>query len=121
MARGEITGRKPRTTPVQAKRKPGKPTKADIDAIEPTCRSEPSLNGAAPTPKARGPPPSFAAAFTVLEFCQAHRISETHYYEMKKNGQGPDEMVAGRRRLISLEAAARWRKAREAAAAEAAE
>jgi hypothetical protein len=67
------------------------------------------------------PPPAFATAFTISEFCRAHRMSETHYYELKKNGQGPDEMVAGRRRIISFEAAARWRKAREAAAAEAAE
>jgi hypothetical protein len=67
------------------------------------------------------PPPAFAAAFTVAEFCRAHRMSETHYYELKKNGQGPDEMEVGRRRIVSIEAAARWRKARETAAAEAAE
>jgi hypothetical protein len=67
------------------------------------------------------PPPAFATAFTIAEFCRAHRMSQTHYFELKKNGQGPDEMVAGRRRIISFEAAARWRKAREAAAAEAAE
>jgi hypothetical protein len=119
--RGEVTGKKPRTTPVRAKRQDGPPKKVDPGAIEPTRSSEPSLNGAAPTPKARGPPPVYAAAFTVSEFCEAHRISETTYYELKKNGLGPDEMVAGRRRIISFEAAARWRKARETAAAEAAE
>jgi hypothetical protein len=62
------------------------------------------------------PPPAFATAFTIAEFCRAHRMSQTHYFELKKNGQGPDEMVAGRRRMISFEAAARWRKAREAVA-----
>ena len=67
------------------------------------------------------PPPAFATAFTVLEFCRAHRLSQTHYYELKKNGQGPDEIEIGRRRIISIESAARWRKARETAAAEAAE
>jgi len=67
------------------------------------------------------PPPAFATAFTIAEFCRAHRMSQTHYYELKKSDQGPDEMVVGRRRIISIEAAARWRKAREAAAAEAAE
>jgi hypothetical protein len=67
------------------------------------------------------PPPAFATAFTVSEFCRAHRLSATHYYELKKNGQGPNEIEIGRRRIISFEAAARWRKAREAAAAEAAE
>jgi hypothetical protein len=67
------------------------------------------------------PPPAFATAFTIAEFCRAHRMSQTSYFELKKNGLGPDEMAAGRRRIISYEAAARWRKAREAAAAEAAE
>jgi hypothetical protein len=38
------------------------------------------------------------------------------YYEMKAEGWGPTEMVVGRRRVVSLEAAARWRKEREAAA-----
>jgi hypothetical protein len=91
MARGEVTGKKP----VNAGRK-----------------KRPTLGG---------PPPAFAMVFTIAEFCRAHRIGETHYYELKKNGQGPDVMVAGRRRLISFEAAARWRKARETAATEAAE
>src|SRR5262249_24705732 len=45
-----------------------------------------------------------AAAFTVQEFCRAHRIGETHYYEMKKAGLGPVEMIVGRRRVISMEA-----------------
>jgi hypothetical protein len=67
------------------------------------------------------PPPAFATAFTIAEFCRAHRMSETHYFALKKEGLGPDEMGVGRRRIISFEAATRWRKAREAAAAEAAE
>jgi len=92
MARGEVTGKKPRT---EAKSK--------------------GLGWAT------SPPPAFATAFTVEEFCRAHRISSATYYEMKKAGLGPDEMEVGRRRIISIEAAARWRKAREAAAAEAAE
>jgi hypothetical protein len=36
------------------------------------------------------------------------------YYEMKKEGWGPVEMEVGRRRLISYEAAAEWRREREA-------
>ncbi|HVI66746.1 MAG TPA: hypothetical protein VM910_29850 [Bradyrhizobium sp.] len=71
--------------------------------------------------RVRSLPPAFATAFTVTEFCQAHRISETTYYELKKLGLGPDEMEIGRKRIISIEAAARWRKAREVVAAEAAE
>jgi len=55
------------------------------------------------------------AAFTVPEFCEAHRISKTRYYEMKAAGFGPVEMAVGRARRISFEAAAAWRKAREGA------
>jgi hypothetical protein len=62
-------------------------------------------------PMPRGPPPR--AAFTVPEFCEAHRISPAKYYEMKKEGWGPVEMEVGRRRLISYEAAIRWRRQRE--------
>jgi hypothetical protein len=64
-------------------------------------------------PIPRGLPPA-RAAFTVPEFCEAHRISEAKYYEMKKEGWGPVEMEVGRRRLISFEAAAEWRRKREA-------
>jgi hypothetical protein len=62
------------------------------------------------------PPPAFATAFTIAEFCTAHRISQTTYFDLKLRGLGPSEMELGRRRVISFEAAARWRKAREAVA-----
>jgi hypothetical protein len=62
-------------------------------------------------PMPRGPPPR--AAFTVPEFCEAHRISQAKYYQMKKEGWGPVEMEVGRRRLISYEAASAWRRERE--------
>ena len=42
-------------------------------------------------PMPRGPPPP-RAAFTVAEFCEAHRISQAKYYEMKKEGWGPVEI-----------------------------
>ena len=64
-------------------------------------------------PMPRGPPTA-RAVFTVAEFCEAHRISQAKYYEMKKEGWGPVEMEVGRRRLISFEAAAEWRRKREA-------
>jgi hypothetical protein len=64
-------------------------------------------------PMPRGLPPR--AAFTVPEFCEAHRISQAKYYEMKKEGWGPIEMEVGRRRLISYEAASVWRRERETA------
>jgi hypothetical protein len=50
----------------------------------------------------RGPP---THAFTVDEFCDAHRISKARYYELKLEGLAPDEMIVGRRRIISHEAA----------------
>jgi hypothetical protein len=68
-------------------------------------------------PEVSGLLPSLRAAFTVPEFCDAHRISEAHYYELKKLGLGPVEMEVGRRRIISFESAAEWRRQREAASA----
>lgn len=56
-------------------------------------------------------------AFSVREFCTAHRISPAFYYVMKSEGWGPREMRAGSRVMISHEAASDWRRAREAAAA----
>jgi hypothetical protein len=52
-------------------------------------------------------------AFTICEFCQAHRISPSTYFQLKREGQGPVEMMVGRRRLVSRESAAKWRRARE--------
>ena len=54
------------------------------------------------------------SAFTVAEFCTAHGISRSLYYELKRAGLGPVEMRLRNRRAISVEAAAAWRKAREA-------
>ena len=55
------------------------------------------------------------AAFSIREFCAAHRISQSMYFKLRNMGLGPREMAVGSRRLISQEAAAEWRKAREAA------
>ena len=77
----------------------------------------PTAHGGGKRPSIRGPP---THAFTVEEFCDAHRISRARYYELKRQGLTPVEMVVGRRRLISYEAAERWRRAREAAAQNAA-
>ncbi|MCK1606775.1 hypothetical protein IVB02_36750 [Bradyrhizobium sp. 166] len=53
------------------------------------------------------------AAFTIKEFCEAHRISEAMYFKLCKVGLGPRVMRAGRRVTISMEAATDWRRARE--------
>jgi len=44
-------------------------------------------------------------AFTVPEFCDAHRISRALFYIMLRDGRGPRLIKAGRRTLISAEAA----------------
>lgn len=54
------------------------------------------------------------SAYTIAEFCAEHRVSRTHLYMMVKAGKGPRLMKLGRRVLISVEAAADWRRAVEA-------
>jgi len=53
------------------------------------------------------------AAYTIREFCQAHKISVPTYYDLKKQKFGPVEMRMGCMVRISAEAAADWRHARE--------
>lgn len=57
------------------------------------------------------------AAYSVEEFCEAHRITKVFFYEQIKVGTGPRIMKVGRRTLISVEAAADWRREREEATA----
>ena len=54
-------------------------------------------------------------AYSIAEFCEAHGISVDHYFKLQREGLGPRIMKAGARTLISLEAAADWRRAREEA------
>lgn len=55
-------------------------------------------------------------AFSIEEFCEAHGFSRATYFSQKRMGHGPREMRVGNRVLISIEAAADWRREREAAA-----
>jgi len=59
-------------------------------------------------------------AYTVAEFCEAHRLSQAMYYKLRGMGLGPVEMKAGTKTLIGLESAADWRREREVPKAEAA-
>jgi predicted DNA-binding transcriptional regulator AlpA len=59
------------------------------------------------------------AALTIPEFCQANRISRGSFYNLKKAGKAPRLMIVGNRVLISPEANAEWRIAREQEAANA--
>jgi len=55
-------------------------------------------------------------AFSIAEFCARNgAISRAHYYNLKKLGLAPREMAVGSRVLITAEAAAAWRRDREAA------
>lgn len=58
------------------------------------------------------------AAYTVEEFCKAHRLSRSMLYQFWRAGQGPRKMCIGTKVLISIEAAADWRREREAASAQ---
>ncbi|MDA9501529.1 hypothetical protein [Bradyrhizobium sp. CCBAU 11357] len=54
-------------------------------------------------------------AYSVDEFCQRHRISRQLFYKLKHQGLMPVTFNLGTRVLISREAAAVWRRARERA------
>lgn len=56
--------------------------------------------------------PMTQLAYTVPEFCRAFRISERHYFNLRDEGKAPREMRVGRR-LISVESAQAWIRARE--------
>jgi hypothetical protein len=55
-------------------------------------------------------------AYTIEEFCRSHGFSRAHYFNVAREGRGPRIMRVGARVLISKEAAAEWRRTREAAA-----
>lgn len=59
--------------------------------------------------------------FTIAEFCASHRIGQSKYYELRDAGIGPDEIRLGGKVLITVEAAQRWRAARDAEAQKAAD
>jgi predicted DNA-binding transcriptional regulator AlpA len=57
------------------------------------------------------------ALLSVPEFCRSHGIARSHFYQLLKEGRGPRIIKLGRRTLISIEAAAAWRRALEAGSA----
>jgi hypothetical protein len=66
-----------------------------------------------PTTTAAGLPDG--DCYSIVEFCNRHRITRQFYHRLRNRGLGPREMRLGRRVLITKEAAAAWRAAREAA------
>jgi hypothetical protein len=55
------------------------------------------------------------ACFSVREFCTAHGISDHMFFKLQRQGLAPRTMRVGARTLITVEAAAEWRREREAA------
>lgn len=53
-------------------------------------------------------------AYSVDEFCESHGICRATAYNLWRQGIGPRFMLVGKRRLITAEAAADWRREREA-------
>ena len=50
---------------------------------------------------------------SVEEFCERHGITKPTYYKMRAIGREPRTIQIGRRRLITVEAAADWRREAE--------
>ena len=115
MPRGEITGRKPRLSADPENRASGPPAPNEI---APTPHAEPKSAKRAVLPPLRGPPVA-PMAYSIRQFCQAHSISVDTYFRLQRAGLGPVTMKVGGRTLISVEAAAAWRRDRELAAQEA--
>lgn len=55
-------------------------------------------------------------AMSIKQFCRTHGISRAKFYDLAARGEGPRLMRIGRRRLVSVEAAAEWRRRMEQAA-----
>ena len=73
----------------------------------------PQVKKARKSATATGPKP----VSSVEEFCRDHGFSKTLFYQLEKDGKAPRSMKIGRRRLITSEASAEWRKAMEDATA----
>jgi hypothetical protein len=58
------------------------------------------------------------AVFTVQQFCESHCLSRSKLYQEWAAGIGPRVIRVGTKILISKEAAADWRRSREAQYAE---
>jgi hypothetical protein len=74
---------------------------------------EPQVTGRRSGKRKQSPvtvPTESKLALSISEFCATHNISEAFYFELQKLGRGPRTMSVGRRRLISLEEARRWRE-----------
>jgi hypothetical protein len=54
--------------------------------------------------------PADPPTYTIPEFCKAHRVGRTYFYDvLLPSGAAPAITVLGKRRVITREAAAHWR------------
>jgi predicted DNA-binding transcriptional regulator AlpA len=51
-----------------------------------------------------------AQAFTIVEFCEAYRLSRSSFYNAVARGEAPALMRIGRRVMISRRSADEWRE-----------
>ena len=115
MARREVTGRGPSVRRDLVKQASGPPVSNEIT---PKPHAEPKSAKRAVLPPLRGPPVA-PMAYSIRQFCEVHSISVDTYFRLQRAGLGPVTMKVGCRTLISVEAAAAWRRDRELAAREA--
>ena len=98
------------------------PERADIDrqwsnAPREDGRAKTRKKASRATPIRAGPDPFIEPlALSIKQFCAAHGICVETYFRMQRAGIGPAVMKVGSRTMISVEAAAAWRREREEAA-----
>jgi hypothetical protein len=108
MARPEVTGKAPLTTPDEIDCPAGPP---DGPRLEARAHDVAGTGISSVRPPIRGPP---ALVFTIETFCRDHHISKAFFHKLRNEGRGPRLTRIGSRVLITAEAAAAWRAAREA-------
>jgi hypothetical protein len=95
-ARGRVVGKRDRRTKVEKKTRD-----------RPQARAPPTL------------PSAEIRAYSIPEFCKTHGgISQSYFHALVAKGRGPRLMKVGARTMVSVEAAAEWRAAQEAATAQ---
>jgi len=115
-AEGDEPPRRREASEKPRRRSGGCGVSADPTAIEPSRHAEPDEDDGSEQPRIRGPP----LAFSIKQFCQLHAISRELFFKARREGWGPKIMKCGSRTLVSVEAAAEWRRQREEVATAAA-
>jgi hypothetical protein len=81
-----------------------------MPSLEVTSQAQaPSAERAKKQKRILGPP---SHAFTIQEFCDAHRISRSQFYRLREHGLGPKEKSVLGKTIITAESATAWRRKR---------